>query len=90
MVTDLKVQILKTRPLVVEAVQVTSENRRDLALWCDGLPMNGGVAVMDAHRDFRVAQLGDWVIKDAFGEYVPIPDTKIFGRYEGVVAVHSE
>ncbi len=84
-------QLLKTRPMVVEAVQVTKDNIADVAAWCGGVPMAGrGVGLYTDTDDFAHAFLGDWVVKGPFGEFYPAADKVIFAKYEAVVSVVSE
>jgi hypothetical protein len=89
-------RLLRTRPSVVEALQVTAENRdqvidwigQDTSAWSYGTrgltwvaPDVGGIA--DAF-------LGDWVVKTAWGEFVRVSDEAIFSRYESITPVVSE
>lgn len=84
--------MLRRRPLVVEAWQVTADNGPDVAAWCGGMWTNdlGRMVVPTTSGSFRVAKVGDWVVRSPFGEFEVESDSVIFGSHEAVVSVVSE
>jgi hypothetical protein len=84
--------ILRTRPTTVEARQLTEGNRETLARWVGG--WNYGMSFIrwfdrDTGRVVE-AQLGDWIVKTAFGHYKPVPDRVIFSEYDRVNSAVAE
>jgi hypothetical protein len=84
--------ILRTRPTVVEAKFVTEDNREDIARWCGGWAWLDG-AVRWFSRDTGTvleAQIGDWVVRSAFGHFVRVSDSTLFSEYERVTPAVTE
>jgi hypothetical protein len=84
--------ILRTRPTTVEAKLLTDDNREQLARWCGGWTY-GMKFVRWFSRDSGVvleAEVGDWIVRSAFGHYVRVSDQTIFAEYDRVHPVVSE
>lgn len=89
------VLVLRTRPTTVEARRVTVENRDSILNWINvsssAWPYGTrALTWYDPGSGLHDAFTGDWVVKTAFGEFIRVPDEKLFSRYESVVTVVSE
>lgn len=84
--------VLRTRPTTVEAKRLTEDNREELARWCGGWTY-GVHHVRWLSRDSNTvltAEVGDWIIRSAFGHYVRVSDSALFAEYDRVSSVVSE
>jgi hypothetical protein len=82
--------LLRSRPVVVEAVQVTEDNLADVAEWSGGIYGDDHVWLLTDLAQPAVARVGDWVLKGPFGEFYPAADKVIFAKYDSVLPVVSE
>lgn len=84
--------ILRTRPSVVEAKQLSEDNREDLARWVGGWT-HGMSEVRWFDRDSGgvcSAVIGDWIVRTAFGQHKRVSDSALLSQFERVTAVVSE
>lgn len=84
--------VLRTRPTVVEAKRLTEESAEEIARWCGGWKFAVGYVrwfSRDANTVLQ-AEAGDWVVRNAFGDFVRVSDSAIFSEYEAVVPLVSE
>lgn len=84
--------ILRTRPTVVEAKRLSDDNQEEIARWVGGWTY-GVTCVRWFDRDtgrIVAAEVGDWIVKTAFGHYKPVSDSAIFQQYERVVPAVTE
>lgn len=86
--------LLRTRPSVVEAKRITPENRDTVITWInnDVAAWSYGTTGVTWHQEDAIhdAFVGDWVVKNAWGEFHRVPDSILFSRFESVVAAVSE
>ena len=61
------------KPIVINAVCLSTENILDIATWCGGRPLYGlkSVLVISTLEGDMRADLGDWSIEGLAGEYYP-------------------
>lgn len=89
-------RLLRTRPTVVEAIRVTPETRDAIVRWINETASawpygtRGVTWVAPDVGGIADAFVGDWVVKTAFGEFIKVPDSQLFARYEMVVTVVAE
>lgn len=84
--------ILRTRPSTVEAKRLTEDNREELARWSGGWPY-GMSHIRWFSRDTGTvleAEVGDWVVRSAFGHFVKVSDDALFGTYDRVLPAVAE
>ena len=82
--------LLRSRPVVVEAVQLTADNLAEAAAWCGGVHGDDHLWVVTDTAQPAVARIGDWVLRGPFGEFYPAHDKVIFAKYDSVLPVVSE
>jgi hypothetical protein len=87
--------ILRTRPSVVEAKRVTKETRDAVLEWLkegevsawsygqSGVTWHQGGTMHDAY-------LGEWVVRNPWGEFQRVSDQVLFSRFESVVQAVAE
>jgi hypothetical protein len=84
--------ILRTRPSVVEAKRVSEDDREELARWCGGWTY-GVHAVRWFSRDTGTvleAEVGDWIVRSAFGHFVRVSDSALAAEYDRVTPAVAE
>jgi hypothetical protein len=84
--------ILKRRPLTVEAWQVTATNGAAIAEWAGGMwvAYTERIILPTPDGSFHRAEIGDWVVRTAFGRFEVESDKTIFSNYEAPIMVVSE
>lgn len=86
--------ILRTRPTVVEARQLTRDpdNREELARWVGGWTYGMSLIRWFDRDTGRVmeAQFDDWLVKTAFGHYKAVPDSVLLSQYDRILPVVTE
>lgn len=68
------VKLYRKRPVVIEAVRLTSENRSEVAAWCNGVvPCDANDPGLDIPtlEGTMTGTIGDWIIKGVKGEFYP-------------------
>jgi hypothetical protein len=78
----------RKKPVVIEAVQLTRENRADVQAWCGGKtwsepPMRAvtGLTIHTLEGDHH-AGFGDWIIRGVKGEFYPCKPDIFEATYE--------
>ncbi|MGH3505228.1 MAG: hypothetical protein ACRDQA_30695 [Nocardioidaceae bacterium] len=82
----------RKKPVEIEAMKLTRENRDEVAAWCHGvdelktLPGPGrgaheGVVIHTLEGDMR-ADLGDWIVRGVQGEFYPVKTDIFAATYE--------
>lgn len=68
-------QRFRKKPIVIEAMQLTENNRHDVGKWCKAVTMYyDGIDIKTLEGVMR-ANLGDWVVRGVQGEFYPVkPD----------------
>lgn len=87
----------RKKPIEVEAIQLTEENAKEIAEWCNGAcenfminPPKFGCLHVNFLEDKRIlreemiAFAGDWIIKESDGEFYPCKPKKFEKTYEKV------
>lgn len=85
----------RKKPVVIEAVQYTSESRQTCIMFLEGTARTefageDGVPVESAHLFIRTlegemrAEFGDWIIKGVKGEFYPCKPDIFAATYEPV------
>lgn len=86
--------LLRARPTVVVARRITKENRADVIQWLNEevSAWTYGTQGITWHQDDAMhdAFLGDWIVRNPWGEYHQVSDAVLFARFEAVVPVVSE
>jgi hypothetical protein len=86
--------LLRSRPTTVEAKRITAETREDVLAWLsqEVSAWAYGMRGVTWHQDgvMHDAFIGDWVVKNPWGEYHPVSDAALFSRYESVLPGVSE
>lgn len=88
---QLQVDQYRKRPVVIEAVQFTGFNQKELADWCGGQyadpprilePLGMDIPTLEGTM---VAWEGDWIIKGVAGEFYPCKHDIFVKTYEAVI-----
>ena len=85
-------QRFRKKPIVIEAMQLTEDNRHEVGKWCGGRIVQEakasdptdvylGIDIPTLEGTMR-ANLGDWVIKGIQGEFYPCRDDIFRASYE--------
>lgn len=83
----------RKKPVVVEAMQLTKENVREVASWVNGAGVSAGVGdapyaltllYIQTLEGIMSAEDGDWIIKGVAGEFYPRKDAIFAQTYEAV------
>ena len=75
----------RKRPVVIDAVQLTTDNGHDLAKWCAGSHSSiSNAVVIHTLEGTLVAQVGDWIIRGVAGEHYPCKPDIFAATYEPV------
>lgn len=74
----------RKKPVVIEAMQLTSGTQARTAMWCHGVPTPGGEVVIGTLEGAMTANPGDWVIKGVKGEFYPCKPDIFEATYEPV------
>lgn len=86
--------LLRTRPTICEAKRITKESRQDVMEWIKGTvsAWTYGTTGISWHQDgvMHDAFIGDWVVRNAWGEFHRVTDAVLFSRFESVVGAVSE
>ena len=84
--------ILRTRPTTVEAKQITDDNRDEVARWCGGWAFGYDVVRWFSRDSGTVldAQVGDWIVRSAFGHFVRVSDDTLLSVYDRINPAVSE
>lgn len=87
--------MLRTRPMTVEAAQVTAENLTDVAWWCQGRVVHHmhstEIGLYHTPTDlFDTAKVGDWIVRDQYNDFLVVPEKEIVARYDRLIPVVSE
>jgi hypothetical protein len=84
--------LLRTRPVVVEARQLTEANRAAMVHWMHGWTYGvNHIRWFDAEDGHVVsAVIGDWIVRDVFGRFAVVPDAELAGKFDRVVAAVAE
>jgi hypothetical protein len=86
----MEVASYRKRPVVIEAVQLTLENRPEVAEWCGGEYSTGGFYDDDPGLDIPTlegvmsAKVSDWIIQGVQGEFYPCKHDIFVQTYEAV------
>lgn len=74
----------RKKPVVIEAMLLTEDNRHDVGKWCKAEAMYyEGIDIKTLEGTMR-ASLGDWVIKGVQGEFYPCKPDIFDATYEAV------
>lgn len=90
------VQSFRKRPVVVQAIQWTGENEREIREWCG--PSMFGALQPAVHRDPEITaevldvlhstwvgvKTGQWIVRGVAGEFYPIAEDVLAATYEAV------
>lgn len=77
----------RKKPVVIEARQLSMENARDLAYWCDGIVIRHTTSVaIPTLEGSMIANEGDYIIKGVKGEFYPCKPDIFEATYEMVLA----
>lgn len=86
--------LLRARPTTVEAKRITQENRDAVIEWikqdCSAWTYGTTGITWWQDGDLRDAHLGDWVVRNPWGEVQRISDSALFARFESVVSAVAE
>lgn len=83
----------RKKPITIEAVQLTRDNRADVAAWCGGhyetdalyraAGMNpDGSMMIRTLEGWVKASVGDWIIRGVKGEFYPCKPDSFSATYE--------
>ena len=84
-------KLYRKKPVVIEAVPVTYDNRFEVAAWCGGRAEQAapsgmiyapGVVAIDTLEGTMWAEVGDWIIKGVAGEFYPCKPDIFSATYE--------
>ena len=79
------IEHFRKKPVVVAAARLTEDNARDVARWCDGVVVEGGVAIPTLEGTM-LAFPGDYVVRGVKGEFYPIKADILAATYDKVEA----
>lgn len=68
--------------IVVEADQFTTNNRTELATWCNGSVRGAGTIRFDTPDDPEEAHLGDYIVKGEHSEFYAINPLEFHDYYQ--------
>ena len=96
-------QKFRKKPIVIEAMQFTSENAEAVEKWCSGYHCYSGTihqhsATRQEYNDLvietlegrMIASYGDWVIQGIKGEFYPCKNDIFLATYEAVTDAEQE
>jgi hypothetical protein len=77
----------RKKPIVIEAMQFTGDNIKDIAAWCSAVQYDRhgpefGVLTLEGYKPLPI---GYWVIKGVKGEFYPCEPEIFAATYEEVV-----
>lgn len=86
----------RKKPVEVEAMQLTTENAKDICDWMQSAHImgytpeshqghgigNDGVVLIDTREGQMTADIGDWVIRGVHGEFYPCKPDIFADTYE--------
>lgn len=81
------VQRFKTKPVMIQAIQLTMSNRGEVAQWIgEGDVLNKSwdtrnLYINTGHGE-AIVEVGTWVIKDSLGKSYPCADSEFQRKYE--------
>jgi hypothetical protein len=84
-------QKFRKRPVVIEAMQVTLDNRYEVAEWCGGMPTADpgqivlSLRTLESAGGWNYADDGDWIIKGVQGEFYACKPDIFAATYEPAV-----
>ena len=79
----LEVKQYRKKPVVIEAVQLTTENQADVAIWCHGhINHSNGLVEIVTLEGTMTAQMDDFIIKGIKGEFYPCKPDIFWDTYE--------
>lgn len=85
------------KPVVIEAMELTAENREEVAAWCGGrfepddvyrlagLTPDGSLDIVTL-EGVMTANVGDWIIRGVQGEFYPCKPDIFAATYEEVLS----
>ena len=88
----------RKKPVVIEATELTYENRYDVASWCGGEAQDAapsgavyapGLVKISTLEGDMWASDGDYVIRGVQGEFYPCKPDIFTETYEGVEGTHE-
>lgn len=84
----------RKKPVVIEAVQWTGENKTEIQSFCpviqDGAPFKTPALFIDTAEGVMRADVGDWIIRGVKGEFYPCKPDIFAATYEPADAALSE
>jgi hypothetical protein len=73
----------RKKPVVIDAIRWTGENRDEVESWSAGQVRCDGVsAVVDTLEGQLRGDVGDWIIRGVQGEYYPCKNEIFLATYE--------
>jgi hypothetical protein len=73
----------RKKPVVIDAIRWTGENRDEVEAWSGGeIECVGHVAVVHTLEGEMRGDVGDWLIRGVQGEYYPCKDDIFLATYE--------
>lgn len=70
-------------PVVIDAMELTFEDREEVAIWSGGLRMSYGLQIKTLEGSMK-ASWGDWIIKGVHDEFYPCKPDIFKETYEKV------
>lgn len=78
----------RKKPVVIEAIQWTGGNYREVANFCDCLAKSpvrdAALVAIDTLEGVMLASVGDWIIKGVAGEFYPCKPDIFAATYDFV------
>jgi hypothetical protein len=81
---------MRYRPATVEVMQVQPGNEIYVATWCGGVVAHDRVWIVDGDGAAHIAHQGDWIVRNPFGEFSVVKDSRIFGLFDSVLPAVAE
>jgi hypothetical protein len=78
-------QLMRYRPATVEVMQLQPGNETYVATWCGGVVAADRVWLLDNEAQPHIAHQGDWVVRDPYGEYRVVRDSRMWAVLESIV-----
>ena len=77
-------QAFRKKPVVIQAVQLTSANVLDVFHWCEAVEWDADPAELKIHtlEGVMTASEGDWIIRGVKGEFYPCKPDIFAATYE--------
>lgn len=72
----------RKRPITIEAIRVEEGNLEEVARWCNGTAVEGGVQIYTIDDNIAHANFGWWVIRGVKGEFYPCEPGVFAATYE--------